>query len=65
MLEQQAFILFGEALESNVEDLNDLLADGWQVIHTCPMPSAVSANMPQNASRFFEPQCVIILQKIT
>ena len=61
--EQKAFILFGEGLETNVEELNEFLSEGWVVTHTCPMPSSVSTSI--EGTRFYEPQCVIILEKIS
>ena len=65
-IKQQAFILFGEGNDTNKDELNLLLGDGWYVVNMCSMSSSVSTTTAANDdcyTRFFEPQCVIILER--
>ena len=52
----------------SLRSLNRKLADGWKVIHTCPMPSSVSVSVagefPNRASERVEPTCLVIIEKV-
>ena len=65
--EQIAFILFGEGIDTNVKELNGLLTQSWAVTQMCPMPSAVSVakrgDSGDSIARWYEPQCVVILER--
>ena len=61
--EQKVFILFGEALETNVEELNALLDAGWSVTQMCGMPSTITTGGSVKGTRFYEPQCAVVLER--
>lgn len=60
---QKALTVFGEGLSTNVDELNVYLNDEWRVVFMCNMGSAVSTTGERGYTRFFEPQCLVIIEK--
>jgi hypothetical protein len=47
-----------------VEQLNAYLSQGWKVISSCGMPSAVSiSSTSAYSSKYIAPTCLVILEK--
>lgn len=66
MKKEKAIVIFGEGLETNVGELNKLYDEGWKTVIACAMPSAASVAIENSGGRytkFYEPQCLVILQK--
>jgi len=45
--------------EFDLRNLNTLLSNGWEVIHSCPMPSSIGGQFYS----LREPQCLVIVKE--
>ena len=62
MKTRTTLIIFGEGNDTNIHELQKLLDDGYHVVHSCSMPSSISTTVELKTS-FYEPQCLVILEK--
>jgi hypothetical protein len=46
-------------VRSDVNELNQLLSEGWVVSHSCPQPSAVG-----DVGYHYSPQCLVIVSRL-
>lgn len=50
--------------EDGTVELNKLLAEGWTVLRTCPMPSSISlAGKSEWTYKYILPTCLVVLEK--
>jgi hypothetical protein len=58
-MKQRALIIKRETYGDNVNELNQLLSEGWYLIQMCPMPSAGAGE----SMVIMYPTCLVVLEK--
>ena len=59
-MKEQALIVNSSA---SLDNLNDLLDDGWSVLHTCGMPAGAMNVQPGNYAMTSGPTCLVVIGK--
>jgi len=60
-MKQKAIILQSNRTDKALQELNDLLEQGWIFANSCPMPSSISSD--NDITQWIGPTCLVILQK--
>lgn len=62
MSEQKAFIV-SKSNEGTLTELNKLLALGWNVVQTCPMPSSCASCGRGVTEYEILPTCLVVIER--
>jgi hypothetical protein len=62
-VEQKALIVRHEGYNDPLIDLNRFLSEGWQVAHTCPMPSSVAVASSSMIEKI-HPTCLVVIARL-